>query len=53
MTKYILRRVLQSIPLLILITVFVFILLKSAGDPFALSGARPYRYRSRPRSAAF
>lgn len=35
MTQYIIRRLLQSIPLLILITVFVFILLKTAGDPFA------------------
>ncbi len=41
MTKYILRRILQAIPLIILITVFVFILLKSAGDPFAYLAQDP------------
>lgn len=35
MTQYIIRRLLQSIPLLILITVFVFVLLKTSGDPLA------------------
>lgn len=35
MTKYIIRRVIQAIPLLILINIFIFGLLKLAGDPFA------------------
>lgn len=35
MGQYILRRLLQAIPLLIIITVIVFFLLKSAGDPLA------------------
>lgn len=35
MGQYILRRVLQAIPLLIMVTVLVFVLLKVAGDPFA------------------
>jgi peptide/nickel transport system permease protein len=35
MGQFILRRSLQAIPLLILITVIVFILLKTAGDPLA------------------
>lgn len=41
MTKYIIRRLLQAIPLIILITVFVFILLKSVGDPFAYLAQDP------------
>ena len=35
MGQYILRRSLQAIPLLILITIIVFVLLKTAGDPLA------------------
>jgi peptide/nickel transport system permease protein len=35
MGRYLLRRFLQSIPLLMLITVLVFILLKTAGDPLS------------------
>lgn len=35
MTKYIIRRVVQAIPLLILVTVIVYVLLKTAGDPLA------------------
>jgi peptide/nickel transport system permease protein len=35
MTKYVLRRLFQAVPLIILITVFVFLLLKTAGDPLA------------------
>lgn len=35
MGQYIIRRLLQAIPLLIIITVIVFFLLKSAGDPLA------------------
>jgi peptide/nickel transport system permease protein len=35
MGQYLLRRSIQAIPLLILISVFVFILLKLGGDPFA------------------
>lgn len=41
MTKYIIRRVLQSIPLLLFISVFVFILMKQAGDPFAYLAQDP------------
>ena len=33
MTQYIIRRALQAIPLLMLITIFVFFLIKAAGDP--------------------
>jgi peptide/nickel transport system permease protein len=35
MGRYLIRRLLQSIPLLMLITVLVFVLLKTAGDPLA------------------
>jgi peptide/nickel transport system permease protein len=35
MAKYILRRILQAIPLLIFVTVFVFFLLKTTADPLA------------------
>ena len=33
MLKYILRRLLQSVPLLLLIAVLTFVLLKTVGDP--------------------
>ncbi len=35
MTQYLIRRVLQAIPLLFLISIFIFMLMKFAGDPFA------------------
>ncbi|PJF22777.1 MAG: diguanylate cyclase [Phototrophicales bacterium] len=35
MTKYIIRRIIQAIPLLVLITILIFGLLKLSGDPFA------------------
>lgn len=41
MTQYIIRRILQAIPLLILINIFIFILLKAAGDPFAAQALDP------------
>lgn len=41
MTQYIIRRVLQAIPLLILITIFVFFLIKAAGDPVLESSFNP------------
>jgi len=41
MTKYVIRRLLQAIPLLILINIFVFFLLKFAGDPFGYLALDP------------
>ena len=41
MTQYIIRRILQAIPLIILITVIVFILLKASGDPLAYLAEDP------------
>ena len=41
MTKYILRRLLQSIPLLLLITIFVFLLTKATGDPLSYLAEDP------------
>lgn len=41
MTKYIIQRVIQAIPLLFLINVFIFLLLKAAGDPFAAQAIDP------------
>lgn len=41
MTGYVIRRCLQAIPLLFLINVFIFILLKLAGDPFAYLALDP------------
>jgi len=41
MGRYLIRRILQSIPLLILITVLVFVLLKTAGDPLAYLAGDP------------
>lgn len=35
MSKYVIRRLLQAIPLIVLIAVFIFFLLKTAGDPLA------------------
>jgi len=41
MGRYIVRRVLQAIPLLIVVTILVFVLLKAAGDPFAYLAQDP------------
>lgn len=41
MGQYLIRRVLQAIPLLILVSVFVFILLKLAGDPLSYLALDP------------
>ena len=41
MTQYIIRRVLQAIPLVILITVLVFVLMKLSGDPLAYMAQDP------------
>jgi peptide/nickel transport system permease protein len=43
MTQYIIRRILQAIPLLILIAIFVFFLMKAAGDPLAELALDPRR----------
>jgi len=40
MTRYILRRVLQAIPLLFLISLVLFILMQNMGDPLATMGGR-------------
>lgn len=40
MTQYILRRLLQAIPLLFITSLVIFILLRSAGDPLATVGER-------------
>lgn len=40
MTRYIIRRLLQAIPLLLIISVVLFILMRSAGDPVATLGGR-------------
>lgn len=41
MSQYVIRRALQAIPLLILISVFVFVLLKLAGDPLSYLAIDP------------
>jgi|YNPBryBLVA2012_1023415.scaffolds.fasta_scaffold07958_2 peptide/nickel transport system permease protein len=41
MGRYIIRRLLQAVPLLILITVIVFVLLKTVGDPLAYLAQDP------------
>jgi peptide/nickel transport system permease protein len=40
MTRYIIRRLLQAIPLLIIISVILFLLMRLAGDPVATMGGR-------------
>ena len=40
MTRYIIRRLLQSIPLLFIISLILFILMQSMGDPLATMGGR-------------
>lgn len=40
MTRYIIRRILQAIPLLFLISVILFVLMQNMGDPLATMGGR-------------
>jgi peptide/nickel transport system permease protein len=40
MTRYIIRRILQAIPLLFLISLILFVLMQSMGDPLATMGGR-------------
>jgi len=50
MTKYIVRRLLQTIPLLIFISFILFLLLQTSGDPIAaLGGREPPRSQDRER----
>ena len=46
MTRYIIRRLLQAIPLVVLISLIVFALANAMGDPLASFGGRS-RIRSR------
>ncbi|MBZ0284524.1 MAG: ABC transporter permease [Anaerolineae bacterium] len=50
MGSYVLRRLLQSIPLLIIVSLVIFVLLQSTGDPLATMGGRvPTRPADRER----
>lgn len=50
MGRYIIRRLLQSIPLFIIVSLVIFVLLQSAGDPLATMGGRlPPRSEDRER----
>ncbi len=50
MASYIIRRLLQAIPLLFIISVVIFVLMQSAGDPLATLGGRmPPRAEDRER----
>jgi peptide/nickel transport system permease protein len=40
MTRYIIRRILQAIPLLFIISLILFVLMRNAGDPIATMGGR-------------
>ena len=40
MTRYIIRRLLQAIPLLFIISVILFVLMRTTGDPLATLGGR-------------
>ena len=40
MTRYVIRRLLQAVPLFLIISVLLFILLQSSGDPLATMGGR-------------
>jgi peptide/nickel transport system permease protein len=49
-TKYVIRRLLQAIPLLLLISMVLFVLMQSVGDPLATLGGRvPPRAEDRER----
>jgi peptide/nickel transport system permease protein len=50
MTRYIIRRLLQAIPLLFIISLVLFVLMQSVGDPLAtMSGRMPTRKEDRER----
>ena len=50
MTRYILRRLLQGIPLLFIVSILLFVLLQNMGDPLATMGGRtPTRKADRER----
>ena len=38
MTRYIIRRLLQAIPLLLIISIVLFVLMQNMGDPIATMG---------------
>lgn len=40
MTKYIIRRLLQAVPLLFIISILLFVLMRNTGDPLATMGGR-------------
>src|SRR5512139_1290370 len=40
MTRYIIRRILQAIPLLLIISIVLFFLMRNMGDPVATMGGR-------------
>jgi peptide/nickel transport system permease protein len=40
MTRYIIRRLLQAIPLLLIVTIILFVLMQNMGDPIATMGGR-------------
>jgi peptide/nickel transport system permease protein len=40
MTRYIVRRLLEAIPLLLLVSIIIFVLLQASGDPLATLGGR-------------
>jgi peptide/nickel transport system permease protein len=50
MTRYIIRRILQAIPLLFIISIILFVLMQNMGDPLATMGGRtPTRSSDRER----
>ena len=52
MSRYIIRRLLQAIPLLLIISIVIFLLLQSSGDPLAtMGGKRVTRSEDRARLA--
>ena len=48
MTRYIIRRLLQAIPLLFIISLMLFILMINTGDPLATMGGRRVLPARRP-----
>lgn len=50
MTNYLIRRMLQSIPLLFFVSIIIFVLMQTSGDPLATMGGRlPPRPEDRER----
>ena len=50
MTKYLIRRLLQAIPLLFIVSIIIFVLLHESGDPLAsMGGRKPPRSEDRER----